>query len=130
MRRRLAITTLVLVALLPAAAFGQGNAFGPLPQSAPPPVPTPTPAKIATQDSVGRSTLLLIALGVAVVFAGMGMAITRDARGNLTEDDRLALERGTGTPKQTAKQRNAAKAKARQKARAARAARKRTTRNR
>ena len=77
--------------------------------------------------------LLLIAAGVALVFVGLGVAVTRDARKNLTEHDREALAReeaGVAGSGRNAKQRDAAKAKARQKSKAARAARKRTTRNR
>src|SRR3954454_14268059 len=133
MRARLALLIIVASLLAPAAAFGQGNAFGPLPQAAPAPTPTPTAAKSTSQDSVGRSTLLLVALGVAVVFVGLGVAITRDARSNLTDDDRAALVRAgpSGARSgQSARRREAPKSKQRQKARPARATRKRTTRTR
>ena len=133
MRRCLVLTALVLAVLAPAAlAQGGSSPFGPLPQAAPAPTPTPTAAPNASQDPISRTTLLLIAAGVAAVFVGLGVAVTRDARKNLTEDDRRALEReeSGANAGRTAKQRDAAKAKARQKAKAARAARKRTTRNR
>ena len=77
---------------------------------------------------------MLIALGVAVVFIVLGVAVPRDARRHLTDDDRAALEResagGPSAAVRSNKQRDAARAKARQKAKAARTARKRTTRNR
>jgi hypothetical protein len=125
--RRLAVLLLVLGLLAPApAALAQSSPFGPLPQA--PPAETPAPTAVensAAQDDVGRSTLLLIAAGVMVVFVGLGIAITRDARRNLTEDDRLALERGPAT---TGRQRNVQKAKARQKGKAQRDARRRARR--
>ena len=130
MRRCLALTALVLLLAAPAALGQSGSSpFGPLPQAAPAPTATPTPAS-TSQDPISRTTLLLIAAGVAAVFVGLGIAVTRDARKNLTEHDREALEREPGAGRPTAKQRDAAKVKARQKAKAARAARKRTTRNR
>jgi hypothetical protein len=137
MRRQLLVIPLVLALAVPAPAAlaqsGSGNAFGPLPQAAPSAAPTPTPANSTSQDPISRTTLLLIALGVAALFVGLGIAVTRDARRNLTDDDRLALEReeaGKGAGVMTAKQRKAAKAKQRAKQKAARSARKRTTRNR
>ena len=129
MRRCLALTVLVLLMVAPAALAQSSNPFGPLPQAAPEPTATPTPTS-TSQDPISRTTLLLIAAGVAAVFVGLGVAVTRDARRNLTEHDREALEREPGAGRPSAKQRDAAKAKARQKAKAARAARKRTTRNR
>jgi hypothetical protein len=125
--RRLAVLLLVLGLLAPApAALAQSSPFGPLPQAPPAETPAPTPVEnSAAQDDVGRSTLLLIAAGVMVVFVGLGIAITRDARRNLTDDDRLALERG---PASTGRQRNLQKTKARQKGKAQRAARRRARR--
>jgi hypothetical protein len=124
---------LVLVALAisaPAAPAqsGSGGAFGPLPQAQPAETATPAPVKNTTGGDVKRQTLFLIAAGVVVVFAGLGVMITRDARRNLTDEDRARLE-GVRTGPPLRKQ-DMAKMKQRQRAktRAQRQARKKTRR--
>jgi hypothetical protein len=124
--RRLATLTLVIAMIAPPVALGQSNPFGPLPQAATPePTPVATPKNIADQDSIPKSTLVLIGLGVLVIFVGLGWAITRDARSSLTDDDRRALERRERERDEVSKkQRQTAKTKARQKGRQQRQARK------
>jgi hypothetical protein len=124
--RRLATMTLVIALLAPSVALAQSNPFGPLPQAATPePTPVATPRSIADQDSLSKTTLLLIGLGVLVVFVGIGVTITRDARSSLTEEDRRALERREREREAVQKkQRQTAKTKARQKGRQQRQARK------
>src|SRR4051794_5591249 len=94
MARSLILLLLVATFALPSAAAAQsggGGAFGPLPQAAQAtPEPTPTPAP-AGQQTVSRPVLLIIAGAVLLVFIGIGLYITRDARRSLTDDDRLAL---------------------------------------
>jgi hypothetical protein len=120
--RRLLLLTLLLVALGAGPASGQSNPFGPLPQTAQE-TPTAAPTTSANdQSSVSRPLLLGIAGGVAVIFLGIGIYITRDARAHLTDDDRRALEhvRTADERKQGSRQ----KAKARAKGKAQRQARK------
>ena len=129
---------LVLLALLlpaPASALAQsgGGAFGPIPPAQPAETPTPEPSDAGTAGDVSRQTLFLLALGVVVVFVGIGWWITRDARHSLTEADRAAVEgtraggpAGRGAPRKQ----DMAKMKERQRAktRAQRQARKKTRR--
>ncbi len=57
--------------------------------------PTPTATPIPTADTgTSDTTLLVIAAGVLIVFLAIGWFITRDARRNLTAEDRAAIERG------------------------------------
>jgi hypothetical protein len=126
MRRAVLLLLILAVALSsPAVAAAQSNPFGPLPQSA---NPTPTPATTqdtTDQSSVSRPLLLGIAGAVALVFLGIGVFITRDARAHLTEADRAAVEgtrrRELGDRKQAerARQRARAKGKAQRQARKA-----------
>jgi hypothetical protein len=124
--RRLACLLLVLCLAAPAGALAQSSPFGPLPQAAPAtPAPTPTPKSAADQSSLPKTTLVLIGLGVAAIFVAIGVAITRDARSSLSEDDRRALERSERLREEgVRKQRQTAKTRARAKGRAQRQARK------
>ena len=90
MRYRLAILTLALVLLAPAAALAQdGNPFdGSLPPAQPTPAPTAESDNSASDDDVGRTTLYIIAGGVFVALFFVGWWISRDARSNLPEDKR------------------------------------------
>ncbi len=125
MRHRLAILILALVLLAPAAALAQdGNPFdGQLPPSQPTPAPTAEPVDDSSDD-IGTSTLWIIAGGVAVALLLVGAWISRDARSNLSQDEREQLlgshQRDEGPHKHERK----AKAKARAKGRAQRQARK------
>jgi hypothetical protein len=138
MSRPLALLV-AFVLLVPAPAAlaqsGGGGAFGPLPPAQPAETPQPEEqddSNAATADEdVSRSTLFLVGIGVLLAFIGLGWAITRDARRNLTEADRAAVE-GVRTRKPMSKQERA-KARerdrrARQKTRAQRQARKKTRR--
>ena len=124
MTRAAVLLTVILALVCAPAAFAQsggGGAFGPLPPPAPVETPTPEPPDQPDDGKVSRSTLLLVGLGVIVVFGGLGIAITRDARRSLTEDDRAALERDPDSIAH--KKSRQAKARARQKAKAQRKAR-------
>ena len=132
MSRPLAV--LVALALLvpaPAAALAQsgGGAFGPLPPAQPAETPTPEgPEDINAGDDVSRQTMFLVAVAVIFAFVALGWVITRDARRNLTDDDRAAVE-GLRTGEPMRKQDRAkARERARQKTRAQRQARKKTRR--
>ena len=120
----LLVLVLALVVSVPAVASAQDNPFGPLPQS-PQATPTPasTPANTADQSSVSRPLLLGIAGVVAVIFFGIGVYITRDARRNLTAADRAAVEGRRMNPVER-KQAEREKARARAKGKAQRQARK------
>ena len=126
MRHRLAILTCLLALLAPATALAQdGNPFdGSLPPAQQTPAPTPEPADNNNDDEVGRNTLWVIGGAVAVALLFFGFWISRDARSNLTDDERDHLrgvhKRDEGPHKHERK----AKAKARAKGRAQRQARK------
>ena len=113
MRRSVLLLLVALVLAVPTAASAQSSPFSPLPQAA---APTATPTQssnTATQSDVSRPLLLGIAGGVAIIFLGIGMYITRDARAHLTDADRAAVE---GVRRQTPAERHLAerqKAKAR-----------------
>jgi hypothetical protein len=95
MARLLVLIALVVALVAPAGALAQSSPFSPLPpaqQATPEPTPAPTTA--ADQQDVSRGLLLGIAGAVLVVFVGIGVFITRDARRNLTDADRRAVERG------------------------------------
>ena len=126
MRHHLAILTVVLVLLSPAAALAQdGNPFdGSLPPAQPTPAPTVEPADDASQDDVGRNTLWIIMGGVAVALLAFGFWISRDARSNLPADEREERRGPDGKPLHVHKHERQAKAKARAKGRAQRQARK------
>ena len=135
MRHRLAILSLVLVLLAPATALAQdGNPFdGQLPPAQPSQTATPEPVNSSNDDVVGRNTLWVIGGGVAIALLFFGFWISRDARSNLSEEDRDHLRgvhkrderRGPdGKPLHVHKHERQAKAKARAKGRAQRQARK------
>ena len=123
MRRAAALLTLLALLVPVPVAAGQSDPFGPLPQ--PPPAPAP-PAPEDDDDGtgdVGRETLFLVGAGVLLAFFAIGWAITRDARRNLTEDDRATVE-GTKHPDDVRRQRQRSKERARAKTKAQRQARK------
>ena len=125
MRRAVLLLVLVSIVVLPSTALAQDNPFGPLPQSSQPtPTPTDTSNNTADQSTVSRPLLLGIAGAVALVFVGIGVFITRDARSHLTDADRAAVEgarrRDPGERKLAERQ----KARARAKGKAQRQARK------
>ena len=126
MRSRLAILTLVLVLLAPAAALAQdGNPFdGSLPPAQPTPAPTVEPADSANDDAIGTTTLWIIGGGVAVALLFFGFWISRDARSSLPADEREERRGPDGKPLHVHKHERQAKAKARAKGRAQRQARK------
>ena len=126
MRHRLAILTLALVLLAPAAAIAQdGNAFdGQLPPAQPQQTATPEPANTANDAAIGTTTLWIIGGGVALALLLMGVWISRDARSNLTEDEREHLRGVHKRDEGPHKHERQAKAKARAKGRAQRQARK------
>lgn len=117
--RRLLPLLVVLALLAPAAAaLGQsgGGAFGPLPPAvSPSPTPSPVPKSTANQGNVSRPMLLGIAGAVAILFVGIGMYIARDARRNLTEEDRRALDRSE-RPKTESERKQAQRARSRSRA--------------
>ena len=125
MRHRLAILTLALVLIAPAAALAQdGNPFdGSLPPAQQTPAPTPEPVD-NNDDEVGRNTLWIIGGGVAVALLFFGFWISRDARSNLSEDERDHLRGVHRRDEGPHKHERQAKAKARAKGRAQRQARK------
>jgi len=125
MRHRLAILTCLLVLLVPATALAQdGNPFdGSLPPAQPTPAPTAEPVD-DNDDEIGRNTLWIIGGGVAVVLLFFGFWISRDARSNLSEDERDHLRGVHKRDEGPHKHERAAKAKARAKGRAQRQARK------
>jgi hypothetical protein len=126
MRSRLAILTLLLVLLAPAAALAQdGNPFdGSLPPAQPTPAPTPESTDTSAQDDIGRNTLWIIGGGVAVALLVFGFWISRDARSNLPPEERDERRGPDGKPLHVHKHERQAKAKARAKGRAQRQARK------
>lgn len=125
MRHRLAILTLVLVLLAPAGAIAQdGNPFdGQLPPSQPTPAPTVEPVDDSSDD-IGTTTLWIIGGAVAVALLLVGIWISRDARSNLTEEEREHLRGVHQRDEGPHKHERQAKAKARAKGRAQRQARK------
>lgn len=133
MHRLLALlVAMLLLAPVPAAlAQTGGGAFGPLPPAQPAETPTPDPEDVpgAPDEDVSRETLFLVALGVVLAFVGLGWAITRDARRNLNETDRAAVE-GQRVPGSAPRKQDRArmKQKAREKTRAQKQARKKTRR--
>ena len=124
MIRRALVIALLLALLTPAAALGQGDAFGPLPSAQP--APTPTPEQSSSNDSLtsdlgGRETLLIIAAALLVAFVGIGVFISKDARRALPEghrpDSRRLREEGPHRHKRQAKARARARTKAQREAR-------------
>lgn len=124
----LVVVVAVALAGAPSAHAQQDTPFGP--------VPTVEPAP--GEDGVGRGTLYLIGLAALLGVAGIGYAISRDARRSLSAEDRTALEgeratagrprgpdRAPGTPGEVSNEARARARKQRSKAKAARAQRKR-----
>jgi hypothetical protein len=126
MRHRLAILTLALVLLAPAAAAAQdGNPFdGSLPPVQQTPAPTPEPVDNANDDAIGTTTLWIIGGGVAIALLFFGFWISRDARSKLPENERERLRGVHQRDEGPHKHEREAKAKARAKGRAQRQARK------
>lgn len=134
-RRTLALLAALLLGLaLPASALAQqggqpqpgSGAFGPLPPPAPEPTAEPEPVDPTPNDDggdVGRPVLFAAGGGLLVLFAAIGMFISRDARRSLPRHGR-ELKTGSRDEGPHRKAREA-KAKSRAKARAARRARKR-----
>ncbi|HEX6388078.1 MAG TPA: hypothetical protein VFZ89_01480 [Solirubrobacteraceae bacterium] len=125
MRHRLAILILALVLLAPAAAAAQdGNPFdGQLPPSQPTPAPTVEPVDDSSDD-IGTTTLWIIGGAVAVALLLVGVWISRDARSNLSQEEREHLRGVHQRDEGQHKHERQAKAKARAKGRAQRQARK------
>jgi glucose/arabinose dehydrogenase len=93
MARSLVLLLLLAALAVPAAARAQSDPFSPLPPAQQPTAePTPAPTSVADQQDVSRGLLFGIAGAVLVVFVGIGMYITRDARRSLTEHDRRGLD--------------------------------------
>jgi len=126
MRIRLLVLAVALVLLAPGAALAQDrNPFdGQLPPAQPTPTATPEPVDSNSDDDVGRTTLYLIGGALLVFFVGIGVWISRDARSNLTEDERAQLRGAHQRDEGPHKRERQAKAKARAKGRAQRQARK------
>ena len=125
MRHRLAILTLALVLLAPAAALAQdGNPFdGQIPPAQQTPAPTPEPVDDSSDD-IGTTTLWIIFGGVAVALLLVGVWISRDARSSLTPEERDHLRGVHQRDEGPHRHERQAKAKARAKGRAQRQARK------
>jgi hypothetical protein len=125
---RLALIAVVCLLALPAAAVAQSNPFGPLPPAQQPtPEPTAAPDPL-DQSSVSVAMLLGIAGGVALLFIGIGLYITRDARRRLTESDRQQIDHRRDQTAQHHRDAQRAKEKARARAKAQRQARKKQRR--
>lgn len=125
MRRRLALAALALVLLAPSAALAQdGNPFdGQLPPAAPQQTPAPEPDQ-GDSGEVGRTTLYAIGGVLLLLCVGIGFWISRDARSNLSADQREHLPGTQSRDEGPHKHERQAKAKARAKGRAQRQARK------
>jgi hypothetical protein len=126
--RRVLVLALLLCLAVPAVAAAQANPFGPLPQ---PVAPTAEPTPVedpADQASVSRTLLFGIAGVVLLIFVGIGIYISRDARRHLTDDERYALEHEQETLTGDRKRLEQTKKKARAKTRAQKQARKKQRR--
>ena len=122
---RLIVLLACALLLAPAsAALAQSSPFGPLPPPNPTAPPVPEDVQDAAQEDVGRRTLYIIGAAVLVAIAGVGYAISRDARRQIPEGRREEVS-GTRPDPVKAKEHSRAKAKARAKARDARRQRKR-----
>ena len=124
--RRLTTVLTVLALAVPApvalAQQGQGDPFGPLPQTPPAETPTPTaPRSTEAEEDTDRTLLYAIGAALLVLFVVIGRVVTRDARKTLHEAgrDEAPKQRDQG-PHRHARQ---AKAKARAKTKAQRRAR-------
>lgn len=132
MRRAAALLALLIALAAPASpALAQtgGGAFGPLPPAVTPsPSPSPEPEGL-DQDDVSTPFLFGIVGAVVLLFVGIGVFISRDARSNLTDSDRRALERSEHPkPEEEKRQAVRARKKARAKTRAQKQARKKQRR--
>lgn len=118
MRRAAALLVLLCALMAPASPAGaQSSPFGPLPPAATPtPEPVPTPEAVADQSSVGRGLLLGIGGVVLLLFVAIGTFIARDARRNLTDEDRRSLERSEHPSQPAAERRQGERAKQRHRA--------------
>jgi hypothetical protein len=94
-------------------------------------LPSPTPTAVAVEDDdTDATTVWIIAGGALVLIVGLGLFITRDARRNLTPEDRAAVESGRtddvlrDDERLTGGKTGRAKAKQRKKGKAQRQARK------
>jgi hypothetical protein len=128
MTRLLCLLTIVAALAVPATALAQSDPFGPLP-AAETPAPTAAPSDTSNtqqDDGVGRTTLLVIGGGLALLFAVIATVIVSDARRHVPEERLRHRLREEGPHKH----KRQAKAKARAKGRAQRAARKKTLKNR
>ena len=128
--RRAALVLLLLCLALPAAAGAQSNPFGPLPEPVAPQVTAEPIEAPADQSGISTSVLFLIGAGVLIVFVAIGVYISRDARSQLTDEDRRSLERerekeGVDSERKRSQQ---ARKKARQRTRAQKQARKKQRR--
>jgi hypothetical protein len=87
--RRLLVLALLLVLLAASPAAAQdANPFDDG-------LPSPTPTAVAVEDDdTDATTVWIIAGGALVLIIGLGLFITRDARRNLTPEDRAAVESG------------------------------------
>jgi hypothetical protein len=124
--RRLVLTFTVLALVVPAPAAlaqqGQGDPFGPLPQTPPAETPTPTPPPSPeVQQDTDRSLLYAIGGALLVLFVVIARVITRDARKTLHEGgrDEAPKQRDQGPHRHTRQ----AKAKARARTKSQRRAR-------
>jgi hypothetical protein len=128
MRRALVLLVVLWAVAAPASALAQSSPFGPLPPAQQPTAEPTAAPNSADQSSVSRPLLLGIAGAVAILFVGIGLYIARDARRNLTETDRQALEHRRERTDAERRRSEQAKRKARAKAKAQRQARKRQRR--
>jgi hypothetical protein len=120
------LIAIVSLALATPAAHAQSSPFGPLPEPVQPVVtPEPTPDPLADQGTVSRPLLFGIAGGVLVLFVGIGLYISRDARRHLTDHDRRAVEHERERTEAQRLRGDKVKKKAREKTRAQKQARKR-----
>jgi hypothetical protein len=123
--RRLTLILTLLVLAAPSTALaqqGQGDPFGPLPQTPPAETPAPTqPPSNEVQQDTDRSLLYAIGGALLVLFVVIARVITRDARKTLHEEgrDEAPKQRDQG-PHRHARE---AKAKARARTKAQRRAR-------
>ena len=128
MRIRFAIfaTAFALLAPAPGALAQDGNPFNGIPQAQPTAAPTVAPSNTdSTAESTNsRRTRFVIGAGLLVTFFGIGWWIARDARSNLSEEEREHLRGVHKRDEGPHKHERAAKAKARAKGRAQRQARK------
>jgi hypothetical protein len=119
------LATLSLLLCAAPIAMAQSGPFAPLPPAQPQATPTPTPVGSTESGNASRATLFLIGGGVLLAFFAIGWWISRDARRNLTDDDRRALERAEHhtDPTDRRRQKDRVKQRARQRTKAQKAAR-------